>query len=123
MIISATFKPEFTSPDWIRATATSAATDERLKSASSWHKASRAPLRSLIPHLRMDEPEIQPGFGHPGAVALQPDITRQNQEIRNNLILSLRKAVPMILLVKSGDWGIGGKTLTTDVVKQVRAHR
>jgi len=25
--------------------------------------------------------------------------------------------------VKSGDWGIGGKTLTTDAVKQLRASR
>ena len=31
------------------------------------------------------------------------------------------KTVVILEEVKSGDWGVGGKTLTTDVVKQVRA--
>jgi len=32
------------------------------------------------------------------------------------------KTVVILEEVKSGDWGVGGKTLTTDVVKQVRAR-
>ena len=33
------------------------------------------------------------------------------------------KTVVIIEEVKSGDWGIGGKTLTTDDVKRLRASR
>jgi len=33
------------------------------------------------------------------------------------------KTVVILEEVKSGDWGIGGKTLTTDAVKQLRAGR
>jgi 4-oxalocrotonate tautomerase len=32
------------------------------------------------------------------------------------------KTVVILEEVKSGDWGVGGKTLTTDVVKQVRTR-
>ena len=32
------------------------------------------------------------------------------------------KTVVILEEVKSGDWGFGGKTVTTDVVKQVRAR-
>lgn len=32
------------------------------------------------------------------------------------------KTVVILEEVKSGDWGVGGKTLTTDVVKQVRVR-
>ena len=33
------------------------------------------------------------------------------------------KTVVILEEVKSGDWGIGGKTLTTHAVKQLRASR
>jgi 4-oxalocrotonate tautomerase len=33
------------------------------------------------------------------------------------------KTVVILEEVKSGDWGFGGKTVTTDAVKQVRARR
>ena len=33
------------------------------------------------------------------------------------------KTVVILEEVQSGDWGIGGKTLTTDAVKQLRASR
>jgi len=33
------------------------------------------------------------------------------------------KTVVILEEVKSGDWGIGGKTLTTDDVKQLRASK
>ena len=33
------------------------------------------------------------------------------------------KTVVILEEVKSGDWGIGGKTLTTDDVKRLRASR
>ena len=33
------------------------------------------------------------------------------------------KTVVILEEVKSGDWGIGGKTLTTDDVKQLRASQ
>jgi 4-oxalocrotonate tautomerase len=42
-------------------------------------------------------------------------ISVEGETLRDKMVVILEE-------VKSGDWGVGGKTLTTDVVKQVRAR-